>query len=75
MPTAAGASANRHACMQIAWVPGSFELPVVAKGMAKSGKYASVVCIGAVVSVPHCRHACMATCMQRASAVFSILHC
>jgi len=35
---------------QIAWVPGSFELPVVAKGLAKSGKYDAVVCIGAVVS-------------------------
>ena len=34
---------------KVAWVPGSFELPVVAKGMAKSGKYDAVVCIGAVV--------------------------
>ena len=38
--------------MQVAWVPGSFELPLVAKGMAKSGKYDAVVCIGAVVSPP-----------------------
>lgn len=35
--------------MQVAWVPGSFELPVVAKSMAQSGKYSAVVCIGAVV--------------------------
>lgn len=35
-------------------MPGSFELPVVAKSMALSGKYNAVVCIGAVVSVaPH----------------------
>ena len=31
-------------------MPGSFELPVVAKSMAKSGKYDGVVCIGVVVS-------------------------
>lgn len=31
------------------YVPGSFEIPVVAKRMAESGKYDSVVCIGAVI--------------------------
>ena len=36
-------------------MPGSFELPVVAKAMAKSGKYDAVVCIGAVVSGPFSR--------------------
>lgn len=35
---------------QVVWVPGAFEMPVVAKGMANSGKYGAVVCIGAVVS-------------------------
>lgn len=39
-----------RAVLQVAWVPGSFEMPVIAKSMAKSGKYAGVVCIGAVVS-------------------------
>lgn len=34
---------------QVAWVPGSFELPVVAKAMAKSGAYDGVVAIGVVV--------------------------
>lgn len=34
---------------QVAWVPGSFELPVVAKAMAKSGKYDAVIAIGVVV--------------------------
>jgi 6,7-dimethyl-8-ribityllumazine synthase len=37
-------------CVQVCWVPGSFELPVVAKAMAKSGKFDAVVCIGVVVS-------------------------
>ena len=32
-----------------AWVPGAFELPVVAKKMAKSGKYDAVICLGAVI--------------------------
>ena len=35
-------------------MPGSFELPVVAKGMAKSGKYDAIVCIGAVVGALPC---------------------
>ena len=32
-----------------AWVPGAFELPVIAKMMAKSGKYDAVICLGAVI--------------------------
>jgi len=45
---------ERHGCdistnVEVAWVPGSFELPVVAKSMAQSGKFDAVVCIGAVV--------------------------
>ena len=36
--------------MQVVWVPGSFELPLVAKSMAKSGSYDAVLTIGAVVS-------------------------
>lgn len=38
-------------CWQVCWVPGSFELPVVAKAMAKSGKFDAVICIGVVVSL------------------------
>lgn len=41
---------HRFPLPQVAWVPGSFELPVVAKAMAKSGQYDGVVCIGVVVS-------------------------
>ena len=32
-----------------AWVPGSFELPVVAKALAQSGQYDAVICLGAVI--------------------------
>jgi 6,7-dimethyl-8-ribityllumazine synthase len=31
------------------WVPGSFELPVVARRLAQSGRYQAVVCLGAVI--------------------------
>ena len=33
----------------VGWVPGSFELPVVAKTMAKTGQYHAVICLGAVI--------------------------
>lgn len=38
-----------------AWVPGSFELPVVAARFARSDKYHAVVCLGAVIrgATPH----------------------
>ena len=33
----------------IVWVPGSFEIPLAASKLAKSGKYAAVICLGAVI--------------------------
>jgi len=33
----------------VAWVPGAFELPLVAKAMARTGRYDAVVCLGAVI--------------------------
>ena len=33
----------------VAWVPGAFEIPLIAKKMAKSGKYDGVICLGAVI--------------------------
>lgn len=35
--------------LTLAWVPGSFEIPIVAKRMAESGNYDAVVCLGAVI--------------------------
>lgn len=35
--------------MSVAWVPGAFEIPIIAKNMAKSGKYDAVICVGAVI--------------------------
>jgi 6,7-dimethyl-8-ribityllumazine synthase len=39
----------------IAWTPGSFEIPLVAKKMAQTGKYNAVICLGAVIrgGTPH----------------------
>lgn len=35
--------------IHVAWVPGAFEIPLVASKMAKSGKYDAVICLGAVI--------------------------
>jgi len=49
----------RHDCKEeditIAWVPGSYEIPLTAKRMAKSKKYAAIICLGAVIrgGTPH----------------------
>jgi 6,7-dimethyl-8-ribityllumazine synthase len=39
----------------LVWVPGSFEIPLAAKKMAKSKKYDAVICLGAVIrgGTPH----------------------
>ena len=35
--------------VDVAWVPGSFEIPLVARKLAASGRYAAVVCLGCVI--------------------------
>lgn len=41
--------------IDLAWVPGAFEIPVVAGRMARSGRYDAIVCLGAVIrgDTPH----------------------
>ncbi len=41
--------------VDIAWVPGSFEIPLVARRLASKGEYDAVICLGAVIrgSTPH----------------------
>ncbi|WP_130807822.1 6,7-dimethyl-8-ribityllumazine synthase [Senegalia massiliensis] len=41
--------------IEIIWVPGAFEMPLVAKKLTKSEKYDGVICIGAVIrgATPH----------------------
>ena len=63
-PLVAGAVSElrRHgvaeADIDLAWVPGAFELPLAAERLAATGRYAAVVAIGAVVrgSTPHFDH-------------------
>ena len=44
---------KRHAvaddCITVVWVPGSFEIPLVADKLAKSGQYMAICCLGAVI--------------------------
>ena len=55
---------NRHNIkddnIHVAWVPGSFEIPLIASKMACSGKYDAVICLGAVIrgSTSHYDYVC-----------------
>ena len=63
-PLVAGAVSELHrhgveeADVDLAWVPGAFELPLAAERLAATGRYAAVVAIGAVVrgATPHFDH-------------------
>lgn len=41
--------------IEIAWVPGAFEIPLTAKKMVQSGKYDGIICLGTVIrgETPH----------------------
>jgi 6,7-dimethyl-8-ribityllumazine synthase len=46
--------------IDVAWVPGAFEIPLIASKMAKSQKYDAVICLGAVIrgSTSHYDYVC-----------------
>ena len=46
--------------IDVAWVPGAFEIPLIAKKMAKNDKYDGVICLGAVIkgSTSHYDYVC-----------------
>ncbi len=50
----------REEDIHVAWVPGAFEIPLIASKMAKSGKYDAVICVGAVIrgSTSHYDYVC-----------------
>lgn len=39
----------RDEAVDVAWVPGAWEIPLVADRLAKTGRYAAVICLGAVI--------------------------
>ena len=50
----------REEDIQVAWVPGAFEIPLIASKMAQSGRYDAVICLGAVIrgSTSHYDYVC-----------------
>ncbi len=46
--------------VDVAWVPGAFEIPLVAQKMANSGRYDAVICLGSVIrgATSHYEHVC-----------------
>lgn len=46
--------------IEVAWVPGAFEIPVMAQRMAQSKKYDAIICLGAVIrgSTSHYDYVC-----------------
>jgi 6,7-dimethyl-8-ribityllumazine synthase len=55
---------NRHGVnendIEVAWVPGAFEIPLIAKKMADSGKYDAIITLGTVIrgATPHFDYVC-----------------
>ncbi len=68
------ATLNRHGVegshIDVIWCPGAFEIPLVAKQAATSGRYDAVICLGAVIrgSTPHFDHVCS----QNAAGIASV---
>lgn len=50
----------QEADVSVAWVPGAFEIPLIASKMAGSGKYDAVICLGSVIrgSTTHYDYVC-----------------
>lgn len=71
--------------IDVAWVPGSFELPLAADRLASTGQYAGVICLGAIIKgeTTHDRHIATAVAVgieqaSRARAIpitFGVLTC
>ena len=62
-----GGNADR---ITIAWVPGSFEIPLAAAKLARSGKFSAVICLGAVIQGSTTHHEYINS--QVASGIMSI---
>src|SRR5690606_16788531 len=58
--------------VDITWVPGAFEIPLVARKMAESQEYDAVICLGAVIrgATPHFDYVCAESAKGIAAAGF-----
>ena len=44
--------------VEVAWVPGAFEIPLVAQAMARTKKYDAIICLGCVIRGAHYDYVC-----------------
>lgn len=51
---------SKEADIHTIWVPGAFEIPLIAQKVAQSGKYDAIICLGTVIrgSTPHFDYVC-----------------
>ncbi len=58
--------------INVAWVPGAFEIPLIAKKMAQSGKYDAVICLGAVIRGSTSHYECVCSEVSKGIALASL---
>lgn len=58
--------------VDVAWVPGAFEIPLVASKMAKSRKYDAVICLGAVIRGSTSHYDCVCNEVSKGIAAVSM---
>ena len=67
---------NRHNVgddqIDVAWVPGAFEIPLIAKKMAKSKKYDAIICLGAVIRGATSHYDCVCSEVSKGIASVSL---
>lgn len=59
--------------VDVAWTPGSFEIPIIAQELAESGRYDAVICLGVVIrgATPHFDYICAEAAKGIAAAALS----
>ena len=60
--------------ISLAWVPGAFEIPLIASKRAKSGKYDAVICLGAVIRGATSHYECVCSEVSKGIASASLTY-